>query len=154
MKKALIFQGKLVEVHQTGFPVTPEMHWLDVADDVTVETHQYNGAEVVPNPPKPPAEVKAAAIRDINAQRDAKLAAGFMYNDHLYHADVVFQSQLQAFVLAFQTGLLPTDAKVAIRRKDNTTAQMTQAEVTALAGALMQFVQTAYAQSWTAKDAL
>lgn len=54
MKKALIFQGKLVEVSPIDFPVSPEMTWVDVADDVTPETHHYNGVAVTVKPPPPP----------------------------------------------------------------------------------------------------
>jgi len=45
MKQALIFQGQLIEVAIESFPVSAEMNWIDVADDVTVETHQYDEAD-------------------------------------------------------------------------------------------------------------
>ena len=44
MKKALIFQGQLVEVALAAFPVSPEMVWVDVGDDVTSETHEYDAS--------------------------------------------------------------------------------------------------------------
>lgn len=47
MKKALIFDGQLIEIANTSFPVVEDMHWLDVEDDVSVETHKYNGFEFV-----------------------------------------------------------------------------------------------------------
>lgn len=64
MKKALIFQGKLIEVNLLAFPVSPEMHWVDVADDVTPETHQLQNGVIVEIPKPPPKsyqELRAAA---------------------------------------------------------------------------------------------
>ena len=95
--------------------------------------------------------VKVAAI---DLARDAAINAGCTFGGALYHADALFQSQLQAFILAWAAGILPPAATVNIRRKDNVTVQMGQAQVAALAGTLMGFVQTVYAQSWAAKDAL
>lgn len=102
----------------------------------------------------PPPKTREQRIAEIEAQRDALLAAGFWFNGQLFHADPIFQSQLQAFLLAWNIGLLDAAATVAIRRKDDVTVQMGRAEVTALAAALMQHVQGIYAQSWAAKDAL
>lgn len=103
-------------------------------------------------PPVPPsvAEQKAA----IDAQRDEQLRQGFTFNGNIYHCDEIFQSQVQAYLLAWQTGILPVDALVSIRRKDNVTEQMTKAQVAALGAALMAHVQGIYAASWAAKDAL
>ena len=96
----------------------------------------------------------ARKLAAIDADRDAAINAGFSFSGGLYHADALFQSQIQAFLLAWGSGILSPAATVAIRRKDNVTVQMGQAQVGALAAALMQFVQTVYAQSWAAKDAL
>lgn len=101
-----------------------------------------------------PEQVKVQAIAQIDKQRDETIDAGFIFNGKLFHADALFQTQLQAFVLAFQTGILPPGATVSIRRKDNVTVQLGQVEIIALAAGLMQYVQTIYAQSWVAKDEL
>ena len=105
-------------------------------------------------PVKSPEQIRVEAIRQIDTQRDAALSAGFTHNGQLFHCDPTFQSQIQAFLLAWQAGMLPADATVGIRRKDNVTVQLNQAEVAALAGALMAHVQGVYATSWAAKDAL
>jgi hypothetical protein len=117
-----------------------------------------NGAftfEAVPEPPvAPPPATRDQQVAAIDKQRDATINAGFTFNGALYHADPLFQSQLQAFILAYSAGILAPTAQVAIRRKDNVTVQMTQSEIVTLAGMLMQFVQATYATSWAAKDAL
>lgn len=100
------------------------------------------------------AQIRAESIVQIDKERDAAINAGYSFNGQLFHADALFQTQIQAFLLAWATGLLAPTATVSIRRKDNVTVQMGQAEVSALAAGLMQFVQTVYAQSWASKDAL
>jgi len=99
-------------------------------------------------------DLRKKSVDAIDANRDAALNAGFAHNGQLFHCDPTFQSQVQAFLLAWQTGMLPPQATVNIRRYDNVTMQLNQAEVAALAGALMTHVQGVYATSWAAKDAL
>lgn len=91
---------------------------------------------------------------EIERQRDAQLAAGFAHAGHAYHCDETFQAQVQGYLAAWREGILPEGVSVPIRRRDNTTAQMTRAEVVALAGALLSHVQGIWAASWAAKDAL
>jgi hypothetical protein len=79
---------------------------------------------------------------------------GCTHAGHTYHCDETFQSQVQGYLAAWREGILPEGASVPMRRRDNTTAQMTRAEVTALAGALLVHVQGIWAASWAAKDAL
>lgn len=98
--------------------------------------------------------IHAAKLVAIDIHRDAALAAGFLHNGFRYHCDPTFQSQVQAFLLAWQVGMLPVQATVSIRRHDNVTETMTRDEVAALGGALMAYVQQVYAASWAAKDAL
>jgi hypothetical protein len=93
-------------------------------------------------------------VAAIDRQRDEVINAGFTFAGAQFHADALFQSQVQAFMLAWASGILPPAATVSIRRKDDVTVQMNQAQVGTLAAALMQFVQTVYAQSWVAKDTL
>lgn len=78
MKKALIFQGKLVEVATEAFPVSPEMHWVDVADDVTPETHEWDGASMALIPPVLLGyrELRAKAYPPIGDQLDALWKGG------------------------------------------------------------------------------
>lgn len=106
------------------------------------------------DPVKAAAAASEKAIAAINKQRDDALSAGFLHNGFLYHCDPTFQSQLQAFLLAWAVGMLAPTATVSIRRHDNVTETMTKDQVGALAGALMAYVQGVYAASWQAKDAL
>jgi hypothetical protein len=101
-----------------------------------------------------PIPTTAQLIAAIEKQRDDALSAGFLHNGFLYHCDPTFQSQLQAFLLAWAVGMLAPTATVPIRRRDNVTETMTKDQVGALAGALMAYVQGVYAASWVAKDAL
>ena len=101
-----------------------------------------------------PIPTTAQLVAAIDKQRDDALSAGFPYNGFLYHCDPTFQSQLQAFLLAWTVGMLAPTATVSIRRHDNVTETMTKDQVAALAGALMAYVQGIYSASWTAKDAL
>jgi len=153
MRAARIENGLVVDLWEVPSLVCyGSLYVLAAApDDVQMGASYADG--VFTNPPPPP-KTREQRIAEINAQRDAAFAAGLTFNDQLYHTDALFQSQLQAFVLAWQVGVLAPTATVAIRLKDNVTVQMTRGEVTALAAALMQFVQDTYAASWAAKDAL
>jgi len=80
--RALIFDGRIVQVAAVEFPVAPELHWIDAPNDATPETHIFSGGAVVVKPPKTPADLEAedsaaarrelaaldlASIRDIRA---------------------------------------------------------------------------------------
>lgn len=91
----------------------------------------------------------------IERERERDLSAGYLHSDgHTYPSDDRFQSQLSSFVLAWNIGVLDNTQQVQIRRQDNVTVSMTKAEVMALAGGLMAHVQSIWAASWAAKDAL
>jgi hypothetical protein len=99
-------------------------------------------------------DIKAKRFAEIDAKRDEQLNAGVMFANNLYYSDSEFQTQLQAFLLAWNQGLLDSTATVAIRRPDGTIVQMGRNDVLQLAGAVLQYVQTVYAESWAAKDAV
>ncbi len=126
---------------------------VEVPDDVVVVVGANFSGGTFTNPP-PPRPTREQQMAQIDKARDAALNAGFTFDGHLFHSDQVFQGQLHAFLLAWATGALAPTATAKIRRKDNVMVDMTQAEVGALAGALMAHVQGIYATSWTAKDAL
>lgn len=121
----------------------------------SIENHEYlewiaAGNTPLPADPPPVEEQRSA----IDAQRDAALNAGFTHDGVLWHCDPTFQAQVQGFILAFSAGVLSTGAMVTIRSKANTNHALTQAQVVALAAALMSHVHGIYATSWAAKDAL
>jgi len=53
MKKALVFEGQIVQIESVSFPVAPALIWVDVADDVSMETHEFDGTAIVLKPPAP-----------------------------------------------------------------------------------------------------
>ena len=76
MKKALIDpNGLLIQVESIAFPVAAPFQWVDVADDVSPETHIWNGAAAVPAPAPTLDQLKAAQIALINAGCQAALLA-------------------------------------------------------------------------------
>lgn len=83
----------------------------------------------------------------------AALDAGIPLNGTTYHCDGVFQTQIQAFLLAFQSGIIPPGGTVPIRTMDNSIIQMTQSQLTSFAGALLQHVQSLYQTNWAVHDA-
>ncbi len=56
MKKALIEKAsnRLCQVALAPFPVAPTLEWRDCADDVTPETHFFEGTSFILRPPQPP----------------------------------------------------------------------------------------------------
>ena len=95
-----------------------------------------------------------AARQTIEAERDAKLSAGVTFGGVLYQSDASFQAHITGIVGAINASIIPAAATVTIRSKGNTNHTLTTTEVKGLAGALLAHVQTAYMQSWAAKDAL
>lgn len=97
---------------------------------------------------------KARTKADIEAVRDQKLGAGVSFNGVLFQTDAAFQGHLTGIVGAINAGLIPGNASVAIRTKVNTIEQLSTLQVKQLAGAVLQYVQSVFAESWAAKDAL
>jgi len=54
--KALIQKStlRLCQVADQPFPVHPNLEWIDCADDVTPETHIFDGSSFTLIPPAPP----------------------------------------------------------------------------------------------------
>lgn len=92
----------------------------------------------------------------IDAQRDAKLMLGVAWNTHIWRTDDVFQAQLTSLIAAFTNGIIPAAATVNVRTMDATpvSVAMTLADLKALAGTVLQYVQGVYSQSWAEKDVL
>lgn len=92
----------------------------------------------------------------IDAQRDAKLLLGVPWNTHSWRTDDVFQAQLTSLIAAFTNSIIPVGSTVNVRTMDAApvSVAMTLADLKSLAGAVLQYVQGVYSQSWTEKDAL
>ena len=69
--KALIHDGKIVDVAAQSFPVAPELSWVPCPADCRPETHEYVGGNIQVKPGPTQAELDAAS----NAQVVAKLAS-------------------------------------------------------------------------------
>ena len=80
------------------------------------------------------------------------LSSGFTHNGNLWHGDAIFQSQVQAFLLSYQVGLLQSTDTVEIRDKTNIIHHLSEIELKSLAGALLTYVKTAYSTCWATKD--
>jgi len=122
------------------------------ADDVNIE---WDATHFCPAQALTDAEKAQFGVFDFAyAALAATLNNGFTRNAVLWHCDETFQSQVQGYVLAYTAGVLPDTATVPIRAKDNTTHLMPKADLIAFAGALLAYVQAAYAICWATKDAL
>jgi hypothetical protein len=104
-----------------------------------------------PDPvPQPPTLAERRA--EIDKQRDEKINDGFVWQGNRWHADSAFQTQIVGIISAYQTGIIQSGASVTIRTQVNTNVQMRLDQLIALAGTLMQYVQSVYAWSWIEKD--
>ncbi len=75
--KALIFDGKVVQIGAAEFPVAPALQWIDIsgvspAPDVG---WSYDGATFTPPPPPPFTQLKAAKRRDFITEGVTRIAA-------------------------------------------------------------------------------
>jgi len=79
MKKALIFEGRIVQIESVSFPVAPELIWIDVDDAVSINSHVLEGGVVVAKPkPALPTyqELRAKAYPSIADQLDTIYHSG------------------------------------------------------------------------------
>ena len=70
MKKALIFEGKIVQIEDAVFPVAPALVWIDAPADASMETHIFDGGAIVVKPASPTIE----QATNVRLMRNAKLA--------------------------------------------------------------------------------
>jgi len=72
MKKALVLEGQIVQIESITFPVAPELIWMDVADDVSSETHQVVDGVILLKPVHIPtySELRQAAYAPLAEQLD------------------------------------------------------------------------------------
>lgn len=118
----------------------PKHVWFDMGRIVV-----YTGDDI---------QVPTRTRDDIDAERDARLAAGVSWNGQRWHSDPDFQTQITGLVLAFSAGILAADTTVPVRTMANTIQQLNAAQVKTLAGVVLGYVQGTYAWSWTEKDKL
>lgn len=87
-----------------------------------------------------------------NAWRDSELVSGYAHNGHVFHSDDRFMAELQLILKGYERGHITGTS--AIRTRDNSTLQMTHAEIEGLLLLIGLHRQAIYAQSWVGKDAL
>jgi hypothetical protein len=125
--------------------------------DGNVDYQEYQAWLALGNTPQPvdPPTLAEKTTR-IDAQRDAKLMLGVAWNTHIWRTDDVFQAQLTSLIAAFTNGIIPAGATVNVRTMDAVpvSVAMTLADLKALAGTVLQYVQGVYSQSWAEKDVL
>ena len=115
--------------------------------------YTWDGVQWQPTAAEEPAQpTRAQLVAEIDARRDAALAAGVMHDGVLYHADTTFLLEMLAMLQGYQLGLL--SGTQAVRSKSGTTLHLTAAQITAVAAAVGAQRQAVYAQSWAEKDAL
>ena len=137
-------------------------------ENVTDMTHYVVGGALVPFPPMPTKHhewdwatkswlpnldaARESQRQAWNAWRDRELVAGYPHNGHVFHSDDRFMAELQFILEGYERGYITGTSP--IRTRDNSTLQMTQAEIERLLLLIGLHRQAIYAQSWTGKDAL
>ena len=137
-------------------------------ENVTDITHYVDGGVLVPFPPMPTRHhewdwatkswlpnidaAREAQRQAWNAWRDRELVAGYPHNGHVFHSDDMFIGELQLILKGYERGHLTGTSP--IRTWDNSTLQMTQAEIESLLLLIGLHRQAIYQQSWVGKDAL
>lgn len=145
--KALIHNDQIVDVHPVGFPVAPELQWVDCPDDCTTQWVYLNGA-CQPKPRDFAAE-KAAMPAKIEAWRDQACVANVTAHGRPWQADKTSQALLGQAIALAQAGL-PLPA--VWRDANNNNMPITSlADLLAIAGAIAAQVQAAYVRSWQLK---
>lgn len=74
--KALVFKGKVVELHKEGFPVHKDMEWVECDENIEVGTVYENGTFVAPTETEPSEEelITAMERKILREQAQERLA--------------------------------------------------------------------------------
>jgi hypothetical protein len=75
MKRALLHETRLCEVRAADFPVAPPLRWIDCADNVTPETHDFDGTNFVLKPAPPTSMPDPAVVARMQLDQDERAAA-------------------------------------------------------------------------------
>jgi hypothetical protein len=88
---------------------------------------------------------------EIEAIRDATIAAGATWSNRVWYADPQARQQLADYIQAYSEGSLALTDKCPVRAKDKAVYQLGRLELRLLSSAVRALVQQAYADSWAAK---
>ena len=91
---------------------------------------------------------------EVEMARDKRIADGVTWNGIVWYADAACQQQIAAFLQAYAEGLITPGALTPIRAKDKSVQMLSRADLRALAGAILAYVQGVWDWSWTQKAAL
>lgn len=91
---------------------------------------------------------------EVEADRDKKIADGVTWNGIVWYADSTCQQQISAFLQAYTEGLISPGALTPIRAKDKSVQMLSRADLRALAGAMLAYVQGVWSWSWAQKSGL
>ena len=112
MKKALIDStGRLSYVGDSEFEVHPSFVWIDVANGVSPDTHEYVGGSVQLISPPPLSETKQHKLRALKAARDAAILADVTIGARTWPTDDAFKLKLAAITARLVRGK-PAPAKL------------------------------------------
>ena len=99
------------------------------------------------------AAMKAERQAQVNALRDAKMAAGVTWDGNVYDSDIISRANLTSTVSSVSAGLtLPVG--FSWRTSDNANVAMDSADLNALAQVMLDHVNACYGASWSHKDAI
>ena len=155
MKKALIDSlGRIAQVEfSTPFTASWPQHWVDCPDDC--QAYIWGYAEGVCTPPDPALLLdmaKSAKIAQIERDRDTACIANVTAHARQWQADNVSQRLLGDAITLASAGL-PLPAVWRDVTNDNMPLAALS-DLLAIAGAIAQQTQTAYATAWARKDAI
>lgn len=139
------FTATETQIAAAGTP--SDLGFIDAMIGVMREANRLPNHPFESGPPLTPRQ-------QIDAQRDAKLAEGTLFNGKRWHTDDAFQTQLTALISAFNNGIIQEGATVGIRTMSNRVEQVSKQQLIELAAAVLQYVQGVYAWSWMEKDKL
>lgn len=97
MKRALIsHDGRLCDIVAPGseFPVHPSMQWVDAPDDVSHDTHEWNGVAVATKPGPSLAYVKSEKLAELERARNAAESATVTVQGRPFPATEQFQAKV------------------------------------------------------------
>lgn len=125
MKKALIDPaGRLIQVEAQEFPVAEPFQWVDVADTVSTETHEWSGTAVVAKPPLPLPAVKAQKLAELLKAREAAEQANVTVQGKVFSADPKIADKFEKLASRLRRG--KASKLTAILTVDGTPVQVTQ----------------------------
>lgn len=139
----------------TCFSIDSPDNWDSIGDGPTKAAIKAWLAEG--NTPIPfllPTKTLEQRKQEIDAERDRKLAAGVLWNGHLWYTDDVFQGQITARVAGWNAGIISASATKPVRSKAGQVQMLTYDQHKSLSAALFDYVEGIYGWSWIAKESL